>query len=475
MKTALIITLGTRELLVDRFALESLLTESERKEILFAEAKHPMPRPFGALLLRRYDELAEHIKLPIIQPALDYLFEHERAPEKILLVATDQHNVEEKFLNNDTINYAKFLQKKLPDIFRSRGYLLETPQIIAVGKNEKVNFYDSMFKHFLTRIHESEFRTLANMEEIFLLPQGGIDAVNNGLLLNAISAWSTKLKMLSVDEREEKCVPVSFVEQMMSVYNKRVASAMIENHNYAALENLDIPLKVKLIAKYAEARLHFDFEEAQKILLSPDLKNVQPFIDVQIEDLARLNKERTHDLVRELYMNARIKYKQKAYVDFLLRFFRIIEELLRSQALKNLGLSLDFNLQNWEQELSMCFENFSGLKNHLDNILIEAKPLNYFNPSIPTFDHLNRYFDDDDTNRVLSLYEKMKNLTYLRNKSIGAHDFAAVSEAKIQKKLKKKKTSLGEIFSELDEYFEVAKNPFDEINQTLLQFLQNDQ
>lgn len=67
--------------------------------------------------------------------------------------------------------------------------------------------------------------------------------------------------------------------------------------------------------------------------------------------------------------------------------------------------------------------------------------------------------------------DKIRPLSQLRNKSIGAHDFEPVSEDLIKQRLSKKGLSIVDVFIKLDNYLSIIENPFDRINQQILSLL----
>jgi len=139
-----------------------------------------------------------------------------------------------------------------------------------------------------------------------------------------MNLYGKKLDLLSINE--EKDVTLSSGTRLVypRQYLQDLAYQNVQSHlkqyNYMPLITMDLPLAVQEWAKYAHARLSFDFDLSHQVIqkISPkDIGGRQEQTNWKNEIMALKNGQ---NLLVELYWNARIKYQQGAYVDFAQRF-----------------------------------------------------------------------------------------------------------------------------------------------------------
>ena len=465
MRTALIITLGTRDLFL---SVENLTTYFSEKEITqFTNEKgFLIARLFGEKLLKRKidGKLKNLISYPIVQAGLEYVIKKtERIPSHIMLIATDQKKelVGDFFWKNDTFAFAQLLQQVIP--FKYKKYGSTNIKISKVITN--VAYLDSMYDHFSKELNRKNWNLFKDFDKIYLLNQGGIDAINTALMLNCLNIYGNKSILLSVNERLGNCSKLDFTEQYLRENEVLKAISAIKKYRYAFIKNLNLSEDVKALASYGEHRLNFDFDEAETALLELSRKH-RTYRDVLIYELNKL-KANDSELLRELYANARIKFEQEAYVDFLLRLFRIIEGLTKNKVMCYLDFS--FNHSKWDKDFQRFLSQSKNkpLKTHIANIILpNGQKLKVDIPSIPVLLRILEFYDNDSFKKII----KLQGLSQLRNNSIGAHNFAPVSKKFIEKELAKQRLTIKGMFEIIDSLIKPTDTYF-ELNRKLEEIL----
>lgn len=447
MKTALIITLGTRDVTLNSEDLSYFFDKSEINT--FSNPKgFLLARLFGQALLNKKmsSELKKKIELPIVKAGLEFVFGKIGVPTTIILVATDQKAeiVGDRFWQNDTYPFAQVLQQVIPFQFKKFGAF----DIRIEKVRDNVAYLDTMYDYFNTALNKKIWKPLVEYDEVFLLNQGGIDAINTALMLNCLNKYGEQTTLLSVNEHLGLCAKLDFAEQYLMDKERLRAISAIKKYRYAFIKNLTVPPIVKSLAAFGEHKLNFDFDEAERALLDDFPRTQRTYRDQLIQTLHILRNSET-GLLEELYENAKIKFEQEAYVDFLLRLFRILEGVTKQKVMQYLPFT--FNHLKWERDLQRFLnqpEN-ADLKNHLGNYsLPDGRPLILTNPSIPLLLAILAFIDPV----AYTDLSRLQGLSQLRNHSIGAHNFKPVSKKLIEKDLNTQGINVTDMFAILDKY-----------------------
>jgi hypothetical protein len=209
MGNALFITIGTRDVSIEESKLLEVLSPEDVEKVFQKNqlgVNQLMPRKGGLLIKANLQKLKNHLKYPIINPFLEYL-KNSDAPtfERIYLVATNQNkDIAKDFYDLDTIHFAEILKETLPGKYKFGNQ--SKIEIIEVKDN--VVFIDSMFKFFSDRFKLKLNPVLLGFDEIHILNQGGIDAINYGLLINALYLYTDKIRLYNINEKNNQCTPL---------------------------------------------------------------------------------------------------------------------------------------------------------------------------------------------------------------------------------------------------------------------------
>jgi len=474
MKRALFITIGTRDITLDKKKFAEKTDPEKVKNCYRKKAagfEQMLARPAGELMKKNLSKLKKDLTFPILEPFLKYLHINENPKfEEVFLIATDQDpEVVKDYAKTDTIRFAEILRQMLPEMYQVNGTSgFAKVSIMKVSGN--VIYIDSMFKFFNDLFKGQKYSYLNEYDEIHLLNQGGIDAINYGLLLNALYLYGKKNRLYTVNEQGSLCTPLDFGAQFVDEQEKILLLQAIERHDYAYAKLTTVSVDAATWAAYAEARLNFDFDTAYQRLsqLSTSLreKQVQELLDVQ-----QVRKD-TQNLTAELYWNAMIRYKQEAYVDFVQRFFRIVEQYAQTKALSYMK-NLDYDPKDhfkWNKKLTDFLEDpeGAGLKNHLESSTVgNGIKLDVSKPNIPVFMSIIAYYNP----REHAFIEKLVPLSQIRNKGIGAHGFEPVSLKQILNTLSLSKKEFEKLLQKTGEKLKVSGNPFERINKNIVNMI----
>lgn len=466
MRQVLFVTLGTRDVSIDK---EVLLNHFDAAviESLYrsgAQREAPVPRKIGEFLSQNYSVIKPAIKTPILSPFFALAKRQKMVFERVVLVATDQaEGIGEWYRSNDSIEFANLLVKHLPQAF---DFSVQG-KVEVYTIQENVTYLDVMFSFFATAFESKKFTFLEELDHIHVLNQGGIDAINNALMLNALYEYGEKVSLYSVNEKDNVCLPLQFPQQFGTEQEKKRMRQAIQRFDYSMIRNSNLSADLQHLGAYAEARLNFDFEVAEQNLnqLNSNLRSVQ------IQGLQSLQeaKNSAEGLINEVFWNAKVRLHQEAYVDFVQRFFRIIEHLAKAACLNFLGFEDDH--RRWGANLSDFLnkpEN-TALKDHLDNYRVNGNKLKYDNGNIEVYMAILDFIDPTK----FAYLEKIKPLKAMRNDGIGAHGFAPISLRTILETLAlQSKSDLFGLMDELQDFLGVdGDGPFVKVNADLMQLI----
>ena len=479
-KIGLIITLGTRELESLKNNLVKVLGEEltskvgrtsrqDEKKIIVS------PRIGGTILLEHFNKIKTYLELPIVEPALSYFLEKytDASLKKIVIICTDQDpDVGSFFYNNDTIHFATILSRLIPmKLADEYGIKQKEYSIDIISVQESVSFIDNMYQFWKGQLDTSLFKELKDFDIIGLSNQAGIPALKTAMLLQSLLYFGPSLRLIGVDENSNTALPLAFPQQYLFDIEKERVKTLIQQYNYAPLLEMNIAPAIQRWASYAKARLSFDFEVALHLVQDFTSNDITREKQIQlIKETKLLTQEK--GLLQELYCNARIKYAQSAYADFLVRFVRIIEEFAKSKAITHLG-DIDFKHTTWKEDIDefLTQPKNEALNTFLKTKKVKGRGLKLYKPSIPVFMAIIE-FNKDKEPGVYEFLCKVHPLTDLRNQSIGAHAFEPVSKLIIEKTLSGQNISILEVFNFLDDQLVPFKeNIFDSINQQILKLL----
>lgn len=468
-KNILFVTLGTRDVMVAKEDLEEKSLGGNTAELYYSDGRNEvfLARPAGEFIFRHYSKLKEKLNFPILQPALRRFKTKELVFDQVYLVATNQDETQAgRYRLGDSVFFAKVIQEALKK--ETLGEQAQFPSVNILEVKENVAYLDNMFDFFQKRLNTKAYSLLLDeTSQIFLLNQGGIDAINTALMLNLLYMAGERVNILSVNEKTKDCAQLNFSTQFSEQLERKRFDLALRRFDYPAIQDMMVSESTRLFANYAVARLHFDFERGLEYLQEIHFK----FRSLAEPEIVEMNviKHQEASLIQEVYWNADIKFRQGAYVDFVQRLFRIVEHLAKTHALKHLpGLTDDHN--QWKNNFPAFLSKpeYKDLKTYLDGYELKSGKLNYWDsPNIEVFKAILKFFDRD----VFSFIQNIQKLANLRNKGIGAHGFEPISLRHILDAMQTDESGFMDLWKEIGVKLEIGANPFERINASLIKTL----
>lgn len=230
----IIITLGTRDIAISPNLPDDLKQTIKTKSI--NNYIYPLsPRNDGYTILQNFNAFSPYLELPIINPFFSYFqnkFKSNISHLKFLFIATDQPklNNNEFHFNNDTIYYPDIISLLLQNKFKvPKNNILQH----FIIQHPHLNLYDKMFDLFYEKFPENLLCTIALSKQAFLLPQGGIDAINTCLML-FLNERAGNIIQLYINENQE-CQELSFPKK----YKLKLIEKLLQNYEYESLLNIE--------------------------------------------------------------------------------------------------------------------------------------------------------------------------------------------------------------------------------------------
>lgn len=529
-------TVGTRDVKLDgkyfnQYFREELINDSLYNQDVFISNKisgksHLTPRKAGEYILSHLDEYKNRLDFPIIEPIIEYIGYYDDIKYLYLVVTNqklDGKNCTEYQYLNDSYYFGEIIQKLIPIKYKK----IKKVQIRTIEIKKDVEHYEYMKdfweeKFWSKNINKEPFESVRNgKSKIYICPIGGIDAIKSTLLISAILKFKKQCIHIMKDENIEKPSRTSFSELLSSDVNKDIIKRAINRNDYVtAIEVFNETYETgskEYIVKIIEAmkeRCAYNFQEASKIIwnLRSNI-NIESWVKKEIDNLEIEFNELEYDTfkkIQELYINARIKWEQEQYVDFLLRIFGLLESLTKYLLSKYLGVEIDDD--NYDKKPFIAFvEARKGLKEYFENPdkYLRKNKIEYLNGTntyniLKVFQYIvletgkdKNEFDLDENNyrEIYKFYQmliKIRSLSQLRNKCFVTHRLSGLSKSMIYDKLQEgvdkeflissnykydtpetSPITIEEVFSEIEECLNIRfdnpeENSFLRINQLIL-------
>ncbi|MFN4146871.1 MAG: hypothetical protein ACK4GN_13685 [Runella sp.] len=486
MKNYLIITLGTREVQINKTKLaeygwENIVNERRstvkiQKGDLEIEVTENQsfenylivrPRPVGKTIFEHLDDFLPIIELPLIQPLLTKLLKENVQMTDFLLIYTDQESeymegkIKEFNYNQDTLYFKDIISEIL-----QKHPLLQNARPDEYGIFEQVVNIDYQYDHFAESHKELLLGSPEQVKNIYLLPQGGIDQINHAITLQLLQAFKDKVKLYQQPEKA-KVAELHFPQKFLRDLNKQKIFKHLEDYEFKLitedLVNSTFPnhKTILALAKYARMKLflqHSQLEEFKEKLSS------YAYIT--------LNKDNNTKLT-DLYLSARIDYHQHNYNDLLWRLFTLAENLLRVECETILGDTSSYF--KYGREDNTKWINFLNQKNPNIVPALRKKNLSLNGPHRKAF--LNMYpilFPNDSKKELVQrIGQKLEHLAEKRHEI--AHKLSCTDLNQIDNILKNKdpQYQLSHLIKDLDKYFGLS-TPFgiyDQIKEDIRKLL----
>lgn len=354
MKIILAITLGTRDIQVKLSALEAngwmLDQTSKVKEVKQSSPGglafpgylpegfndtfcFSQPRVAGRQILEHYDSIVPILHFPLLQPAVDFLVLGNNRPDFLFLLCTDQQEefeagkVKPKDYNNDTLYFAEVVAKYLQQYLQ-----LDAKQTEIYKVSRSVTDMDYLYTHFAAQGSRLFSSLDAEIEKIYLLPQGGIDHINQAFTLKLIQQFGEKVMQLQQAEGQEPR-QLSFPRLFLNdLYRQRRLQHLYDFEFGLLAQSINTSYKqlavVRRLSLWADAKLHQRFNLLPDIItqITPRLQKNDPellgWLQLESQDTPLLR-------LQALTAMCKIQWLQRNITDMLWRLFTLAENLFK--------------------------------------------------------------------------------------------------------------------------------------------------
>jgi hypothetical protein len=481
MQNIFIITLGTREVQFKKDLLKEAgfeIPEEDRDMLKHPASEIPLfkvernynypdylccyePRTAGEIIIHNWDMFHKVVELPLIDNAYETILKDEPI-DQLILVYTDQHDLDlsnhqhKRNFTRDTVHFREIIRKHLS----TKSSVSSDDPGFDIAVEKKATDIDFQYKDFSVKC-KSLFENKADIHQIFLLAQGGIDQINHALTLQLIQAFGSRVKLWQQAEGDlprNLEFPFLFIRDL----NKQKILKHLEDYDFGLISEFSDYLSQDAIdlAKYASSRLNLDYSH-------PTNDYINEIINAETK-------------CRDLYICAKIFFKRGDYGNYLWRLFTLLENIYRYKCDRILGNTEKYFKHNaienheWEKVL----KSVDGLYEFLSSNKRRSLKLNNPNRLVYKYIynflcHNHRLEDNRDfiqaLNTVYNLSEKL--LSEQRNNI--AHYLKPISKLIIEDSLGGK--SCEDLNSNLDFIFGLNKERgfgiFDEIRERLLNLL----
>lgn len=351
MKNYLIITIGTRDVQIQKAAVEPNDFEIEieiRREVPFRFVRHRHqpdtrvaaktsddfpdfytlnPRADGRMILKgeNWDLFRPILDVPLIRPALEYLKSQSVSIDIIMLVFTDQQQAFDEgrvkkasYIAGDTVFFADIIER----FIREDSYFNQTA-IDPFGRYESVADMAVQYDEF--RKIKKDLISDDEVGKVYLFAQGGIDQINQALTLRLIELFEGRVVYLQNAEGHQ-VQELDFPRRFMNVLNEQKVHKHLADYDFGYIDKALYQDKLVChLAQYASRRLNLQHNQV-KVNTDVLLK------DSRVEPLwAILNQPINTDQqkLEDLYLSVKISSHQRKYADLLWRLFTLGENLFK--------------------------------------------------------------------------------------------------------------------------------------------------
>lgn len=399
------------------------------------------PRRDGELILDNFDSFRKVLQFPLIDPLLEMFDKYGKTFQEVWWVFTDQKNERSHFKDNDTLYFKSIIQKD----FQSRFPELRFQEFAIHEQVQNIDFQYRSFYNISTALSARK----TEINEIFLLPQGGIDQINHALTLQLIQVFKEKVKIFQKAELSEP-VQLEFTNLFLNDLTKHKVIKHLLDYDFdkAGLLIFDNP-DLERLAKYAALRLTLRHD-----YINPEFRGV---CDLNWDSKTDFDKNRIK--LQDLVYSFKIEMKQEHYNDALIKFFTISENMFK------IGLD-EYCQENtflyYNSKLMLCSDENEKWKVFIETkfspdyfLKLKEKKINLNNPNGLAISYIYRWLIEEGKIRsdltgedIKALNTVANDLREIRNKI--AHKLGSISGAKLQAVLDKRKMSFKKFYELLD-------------------------
>lgn len=414
-------------------------------------------RQIGEELFINYESERKKLSFPLLEPLLRTFADKLK---NIYIFVTNQED--QRVRNSDTLYLGQIIQRWIREAYN-------IPVNIKQYTNNPTD-YEKVYR-FFTDMFTQEESVLSRAKTRIISLSGGTPQMNNALYVILSSLYLDGNEFYSIFNGD--LIPVNHEQTINRIFIKKSCTELLKIYEYQSIIGVLERYQMKnqksllLLLNYGHARKNFDFEKSKKhlreFLTSIPSSEHGKYIFFNLDSIS----EPEH-LIKELFWNMEICYKNQNYLFLIALLFRLEEALLykindflfqdaledslsrrriHSKLLEHLeeepelwdslkkipyrGQSLDLNLDFLNRTVLYFIATLK-----IKSLRGKSKDLYPLSNILMIFDRINKYRFD-----LLEEYERKeqynsptstKCLGDLRNSSLIAHGFEVVSKEKIE-------------------------------------------
>ena len=411
------------------------------------------PREDGKLVSDNFADFEAVLEYPLFKPVLNYIQSDEAVTlDEILLIYTDQTEghklgvVSSHNYKNDTALFAEIIQKAFSSATRKFN-------IFPVLRD--VTNIDALYTYYDIELHKILDASKDQVQQIYLLPQGGIDQINTALTLKLIEHFPGKVTQLQNAEYH-RVISLKFPQRFLTNLNRQRVLNLLETYQFGQITADLAPNNSAIynFATYADKRLCL-LHNSQLVQEAKNLKKT--YSDSFQSHWILNNQDISAEMLKDLYLVAKTALVQKKYDIFLLKMFVLSENIIELELQKTSFGGLQ-QFRNKRKLLDQKVDSISGLRAELNQ---NGTHTNQPNRRLlkETFFYLvdqGMVAFKKDINLLKTIIDNLEVLNGIRNKV--AHKLYPATIAEIDDLIQAANTSLlnlAELTRRCDKYFEI--------------------
>ncbi len=404
------------------------------------------PREAGQYLVQAPTDTTNWLTFPLVKAPLNWLQQKIGFIDYVLTVFTDQDKPVAGFhWKDDTLFFNKLIQKFLQNHPVTEKAFYEDYPITQ----QPVNI-DYQYDHFEQAKGGLLHTNIDEVENIYLLAQGGIDQINTALTLKLLEHFPGKVRYLQQPEDhsvEERKFPRKFLRNI----NKVKAAELLNRFDFNAIQAIIHDKKPLLLSRVGDLLRNLHVEDARQCynqLLKSKYSNsgLDTFWQL-VNDIGEYQARQ-----RLLFLNALVEYKQEQYNEVVLRLRTLGEVLLGPNIAEYIAEQDIASRKKFDKAVLLI----NGLSKHLEIILNMKRPEYGWLADAKTlraiYDY--RYLSNVEEKPVTltNLSDCIDSLRDLRNKLI--HSAQPVTRQDLENSLKSANTSIDQLLEDIRAYFQ---------------------
>lgn len=451
------------------------------------------PRRIGEAVRDNPDRYAGTVKLPLLEPTITWLFQHEAitgADLRLVLFASDQpkeDTLESEWLK-DTYPIAEAIRK----IVVNKPFQIAHKQVAIERILGSPADYSNMLS-FYTHVLPELAKKIEPDDRTFLEVSGGTPAMASMLIVMGVEVFGERVRTLYVERGAAVPYEVSVSRELFARKTRETLCNQVRLHAYAvALQSLrdagslvapaeDHRQLLAAILSYADRRLSFDFGRARNALQEARQLSVGEQ-QVRIGRwLRELESPDTAAHLSELIHSASIKVSFGDYADFVQRIFRFQEASFRYM-LEQIGVPYSnkdgrFIQSEWLQAqpaLTKFLESYQNPQTNRPDPVKLDRPLNRFSLGAIVDFFVQTQARWKHWHTCTKQLFRLSDVADLRNKGISGHGFDGIGQDDLEKAYEK---SIDALLADLHAIYEAifahppGPNPYDAINALILDLI----